>query len=194
MLYRYRVLAFELESIILPIFCLHGSLLSLGLQLNERVVRLGKPSPSSSATDTDPETLKFTSSPHIAPTNVTPQPSTRSAVSNLNMAPITILSYNVRGLTTRKKHLRTRLFLEHLHQSSDILCIQEHKLRASGYSHLEYKIWNTAAWTFAPAADGLHAQRNQNVNNGLGGLAVAIGKHLSPYISAKGIMPGGRAI
>lgn len=110
------------------------------------------------------------------------------------MAPLTILSYNVRGLNSRGKRLRTKLFLESRHRSPDILCIQEHKLRAGSLSRLEFEIWNTASWTSSPAADGIHASRNQLVNGGLGGLAIAIGQRMVPYVSDRGILPSGQAV
>lgn len=110
------------------------------------------------------------------------------------MAPLTILSYNVRGLNSRQKRLRTRLFLENLHQKPDLVCIQEHKLRGSGLSKLEHEVWPAASWHSAPAADGSHARRNHCVSGGQGGLAVAIGNRLTPYISASGTLSGGGAI
>lgn len=110
------------------------------------------------------------------------------------MAPVTILTYNVRGLANRHRRLRAKQFLGSLHHRPDILCLQEHKLRAGRLQRLEWEVWKGASWYVAPATDGRHAQRNDNVTAGLGGLAVAVSPRLTPYVTAHGICCAGRAI
>jgi hypothetical protein len=46
----------------------------------------------------------------------------------------------------------------------------------------------------APALEGVHAQRNDSVNAGRGGLAIAVAQQLSSFVTYESISPCGRAM
>jgi exonuclease III len=104
------------------------------------------------------------------------------------------MSYNLQGLTSRNRRVRFRTFLRDLDCIPDVLCIQEHKIRVSQLGILKKEIWNSALFISAPAADGVHAQRNDGVIGGKGGVSLAVGSRISPFVSASGVLPCPRAV
>lgn len=110
------------------------------------------------------------------------------------MPPLRILSYNIRGLASRSRRVRTRILLENLHHQPDILCLQEHKLRQGRTDRIQREVWRSASWICAPAAEGVHASRNQQVIAGKGGVALGIRSDLAPFIARQGITNCGRAV
>lgn len=59
---------------------------------------------------------------------------------------------------------------------------------------LPYEVWHNTHFIIALAADGANAARNDKVDVGKGGVALAIGNHLKDYIIVEGILPSGHAI
>lgn len=90
--------------------------------------------------------------------------------------------------------MRARLLLEGLHGVPDIICLQEHKLRAGRTDHIPKEVWRPAYWITAPAADGVHAQRNGRVEAGRGGVALGFTQDLRTFITKEGTLPSGRAV
>lgn len=81
---------------------------------------------------------------------------------------LSILTYNVQGLSSRKRRLRARAFLEGLHTKPDIICLQEHKLRSGRTARLLFEVWHNSHFIIAPASDGVNALRNDQVMAGRG--------------------------
>lgn len=73
------------------------------------------------------------------------------------------------------------------------MCGQEHKLRIVEVHNLQ-ALWPSALFVIAPAKDDVHARRNQRVPAGRGGVFLAMGPHLSPFVTRTGILPSGRAV
>lgn len=110
------------------------------------------------------------------------------------MRSLSILTYNIRGLTSRARRVRTRLFIEGLRQRPDLVCLQEHKLRLGKTDCIRKEIWAAAHWVCAPAADGAHAFRNLNVESGKGGVALGFHMDLIPFKTAEGMVASHRAV
>lgn len=105
---------------------------------------------------------------------------------------INVVSYNVRGLNSRKARIRLKSFLKEVH--CNIVFIQEHKLRVINDRLLSTQIWKNGVLYTAPAKDGVHALRNPLVYVGEGGLAIGVPTAIAPLVSNVTISPCGRAI
>lgn len=110
------------------------------------------------------------------------------------MTKLKLLTYNMRGLATRQRRVKARILLESLQARPDVICIQEHKLRTGRLTRISHEVWAGAHWLCAPAAEGIHAIRNPDVEAGRGGVALGIGLDLVPFISQEGISICGRAV
>lgn len=97
-----------------------------------------------------------------------------------------VVSYNVHGLAARDSRLRLKNFLNDIHPPCQILCAQEHKIRAGSINLLWMEIWSTAQFFIAPARDGVHAQRNDVVPAGVGGAFIAVNPRLATHITNHG--------
>lgn len=105
-----------------------------------------------------------------------------------------IVSYNVHGLAARESRLRLQHVLSDLHPPCQIPCVQEHKIRAGSVNLLQAEIWNAAQFFTAPARDGVHALRNDEVTVGAGGAFIAINPRLSAHVTQHGAILGSQGI
>jgi hypothetical protein len=102
---------------------------------------------------------------------------------------LSIVSFNVRGLTLSRAQTRLQQYLSSL--SFNILFIQEHKLGQSDWTFLGKRIWRGGHFFVAPAEDGLNALRNDTVPSGRGGLATAVANQFLPFITFDQTSPCG---
>lgn len=84
--------------------------------------------------------------------------------------------------------------LRSLRARPDVICIQEHKLRAGRLSRISNEVWPHSHWHCAQAAEGVHAHRNPDVEAGKGGVAIGISAELAQFISLEGIFVCNRAV
>lgn len=56
---------------------------------------------------------------------------------------------------------------------------------------IQKELWRRAHWITAPAAEGVHARRNGQVEAGRGGVALGFNLDLRNYITKEGSLPGG---
>lgn len=90
--------------------------------------------------------------------------------------------------------MRTRILLENLGHQLDIICLQEHKLRQDRTDRIQKEVWRKGHWICAPAADGVHAGRNQLVVAGKGGVALGFPRDFKNCLTLEGISSCGRAV
>lgn len=109
------------------------------------------------------------------------------------MRPLSVLSFNVRGLTSQARRVRTRLLIESLRASPDIICLQEHKLRLGKTERIQQEVWAQAHWVCAPASEGIHSSRNANVEAGKGGVAIGVHRDHLSFLVSEGTVPSNRA-
>jgi hypothetical protein len=72
--------------------------------------------------------------------------------------------------------------------------MQEHKSRQEDWSFLGKRIWSGGEFFVAAAEDGLHAQRNDVVIAGRGGLAIAVSHQLQQFVTFDLVTPCKQAI
>lgn len=104
------------------------------------------------------------------------------------------LSFNARGLASRQRRVAARHLLASLRARPDVLCLQEHKLRAGRLNKIPNEVWPRIHWLCAPAAEGLHARRNLGVEAGRGGVPLGIQGDFARYIVKEGITNCTRAV
>lgn len=109
------------------------------------------------------------------------------------MKVLSTLSYNVRGLASRQRRVNAHLLLASVRARPDVICLQEHKLRAWRLHRIKKEVWPAAHWNCAPAAEGVHAARNPGVEAGRGDVALCVSIELSNYITNEGISLCNRA-
>lgn len=97
------------------------------------------------------------------------------------------------GGTKPEKRIRIQSFLKGLIAPLDLMCGQEHKLRASNIGCLN-ALWPTAIFLISPAQDGANARRKQRVPTGCGGVFLVVGPSLRGLIVGRGITPSGRVV
>ena len=105
---------------------------------------------------------------------------------------LTFLSFNIRGISSLVAQMQLCIYLLSLHFS--ILFLQEHKIWQEDWSFLGKRIWLGGSFFVAPAHDGTHADCNQSVPAGRGGLAIAVSLALLPFVLSHLILPCGGAI
>jgi hypothetical protein len=55
-------------------------------------------------------------------------------------------------------------------------------------------VWRNGHFVVAPAIDGVHADRNRRVRGGKGGVALAIGPRIKPFLQRAGILASYRGV
>jgi hypothetical protein len=91
------------------------------------------------------------------------------------MGTLSLLSYNLQGLTKPKSRTTLNSFLHaNLRRLPDVFAFQEHKLREGRTDCLQFNIWRAAHFIICPALDGVHARQNDRVLGGKGGLGLAL--------------------
>lgn len=93
-----------------------------------------------------------------------------------------MITKNMQGLAVRESRLRLKQFLKDVKPSCQILCAQEHKIRAGSINILQMEIWNSTQFFNAPAVDGANAQRSDAIPARCGGAFIVVHNQLSPYI------------
>lgn len=110
------------------------------------------------------------------------------------MKPLSVLSYNIRGLTSRERRMRTRLFIEGLRTRPDVVVLQEHKLWLGKTACIRKEVWAAVHWICAPAMEGAHSLRNDRVEAGRDGVAIGLHLDLHPFLVSEGSVPCQRAV
>jgi exonuclease III len=103
-----------------------------------------------------------------------------------------IVSFNVRGLSTSPARTCLQKYLRSL--QFNVLFLQEHKLCEPDWGFIGKQIWQGGDFFISPAADGLHAARNDTVPSGRGGLAIAIAHKFSSFVTAHCCSTCGKAV
>ncbi|KAL3699302.1 hypothetical protein R1sor_017324 [Riccia sorocarpa] len=99
---------------------------------------------------------------------------------------ISLITYNVRGLTRRASRTRLKLALRDLQPSLDVLAIQEHKIREHKLEFYLKNVWSQATIVARAAADGIHTLHNPQVSAGKGGVALALSARLVGLMTQEG--------
>ncbi|KAL3689068.1 hypothetical protein R1sor_015377 [Riccia sorocarpa] len=102
---------------------------------------------------------------------------------------LVIGTYNVRGIFARSARTKLKALIQSTKPSLDILTIQEHKLRDTSIDFFSSSIWPNAVLFNLPASDGVHAQRNQHVNGGKGGVIIVVSPSIAQLITGHGTLP-----
>lgn len=105
---------------------------------------------------------------------------------------INTISYNVRGLNSRRFRIRLKKFICEV--KCNVTFIQEHKLRVVNDLLLATQIWKGGWFYITVAIDGVHTDRNPVVQVGKGGIAIGVSHKIATNVSHSITSPCGRAI
>lgn len=105
-----------------------------------------------------------------------------------------VTSYNLQGLSTREARLHLNHWINNFSPRIDVLYVQEHKIRDHLSKVLQNEIWREAIFAVAAAADGVHAQRNDLVPAGRGGLFTTISPRIVSQVTDSRILLSRRDI